>query len=78
MANMSVWLWVSLHMKGWLWGTPGGALPPLTPTVTALTPWAYRMGRAALVNPGTSLCIKHCMPYMLATVEDLDMIHAIC
>lgn len=43
-------------MKGWLWGTAGGAEPPFTPTVTALTPCPARMGRAALVKPGMSLC----------------------
>lgn len=67
-ANNSVWLWVSRHRKGSLWGTAGGALPPFTPTVTALTPWEYKMGNAARVKPGTSLCntatacIDACVP----------------
>ena len=56
MASNSVWLSVSRQMKGSLWGTPGGALPPFTPTVTPLTPCAYKIGTAARVKPGTSLC----------------------
>jgi hypothetical protein len=45
-------------MKGVVWGTPGGALKPLTPPVMALMPLLFSTGIAVLVNPGTSRCSR--------------------
>ncbi len=43
-------------MKGTFLGTPGGAEPPFTPTVTAWMPAPAKIGIALRVKPGTSLC----------------------
>ena len=48
----------SRQMKGEFLGTPGGAEPPLTPIVTALTPSSARIGTALRVKPGTSRCVR--------------------
>jgi hypothetical protein len=47
----------SRQMKGVKCGTPGGALPPLTPTLIALMPFAAKMGMTDRDSPGTSLCV---------------------
>lgn len=53
----------SLHMNGVKRGTPGGALPALTPTEMALMPRDTNTGMEARVRPGTSRCTAQHMPH---------------
>ena len=46
----------SRQRNGVFFGTPGGALPPLTPIEMARTPAPASTGTALRVRPGTSLC----------------------
>ena len=69
MATISVRVLTSRQMKGWFFGTPGGAPAPLQPTVRASTPDAAKIGTAARVRPRTSLCAAP--GFMLSTASSV-------
>lgn len=67
---------VSRQRKGAFLGTPGGADPPLTPTLTAFTPCPARMGMALRVMPGTSLCAQKGTDLKELNLHDIAGLHA--